>query len=502
MTQTTTTVQPQKAQILFWNAFVLLCGLLFVTAHAQPHGEFEGFMLGIRANAVKGDVVHLRQDGKFSLEAGLKLEEGDSIRSGSDGYAELLLQPGNYLRIGNDTEFQIFCDQHDRMRLKLKRGTISVEILARDSTSRFFYFADDINDLIRVITPNTVVFISHPGIFRINAVSNVQTDVVVREGEVVIAGRVVKKRHRAVVANGNVLTAEIDPKIEDKFDAWSRERAQQLIQANKLLKKESLWSNRPKNVEPSVQLSDDENRDNRGFVISAKPGAVNFVEAGVEFAHGDKDWQQLTDKSQLGDGDRLRTNANSFVELMLFPDMHLRLSGLSEIKFDQLSNESVSLKLVRGSAILDVARFDRKVVPQITVGGLSTSVVITDDGNYRIDGDAITIREGKVIFNERTVGGCHTIANGSISDCNKTQYDNFDFWSHHRGEGQMYNGRTVVSMVNYLARLRRLRFRNTGFWFQQPGQTSYTFVPFSSERFRSPYGGSYSTVLAPRRRFI
>jgi hypothetical protein len=57
----------------------------------------------------------------------------------------------------------------------------------------------------------------------------------------------------------------------------------------------------------------------------------------------------------------------------------------------------------------------------------------------------------------------------------------------------------TVAMVTHLARLRGYRNKNTGFWYQHPGLTSYTFVPFTSQLFRSPYGGNYSTVLMPRR---
>ena len=142
----------------------------------------------------------------------------------------------------------------------------------------------------------------------------------------------------------------------------------------------------------------------------------------------------------------------------------------------ELSNDSVSLKLLRGSAILDVARFERKLGSQITLSGPSRSVVVDDLGNYRIDvrsdGEAITVREGKVIFNERSVGACRMIAGDTVNDCDKKRYDNFDFWSHHRGEGQMYNGRVTMAMVTQLTRVRRNRFRNTGFWFQEPGQMS------------------------------
>jgi hypothetical protein len=52
-------------------------------------------------------------------------------------------------------------------------------------------------------------------------------------------------------------------------------------------------------------------------------------------------------------------------------------------------------------------------------------------------------------------------------------------------------------MATHLAALRRKRFKTAGFWYQQPGKTSYVFVPFTSLMFRSPYGGNYTTALAP-----
>jgi hypothetical protein len=156
-----------------------------------------------------------------------------------------------------------------------------------------------------------------------------------------------------------------------------------------------------------------------------------------------------------------------------------------------------------GAAIVDVALFDPKRMPQIKVAGPATSVFIAEYGNYRIDafasGDAVTIREGKATFNDRLLSACRRISAGTVVECDKKKrYDNFDVWSQHRGEGELYNGRAHVALASHLARLRQYRFRNAGFWFQQPGQTSYTFVPFYSLLFRSPYGGSYSTVLQRR----
>lgn len=489
---------PRFINIAFVFIVMIAMALPGVATEAQRQESFEGFMRGIRANAVKGTVFYQRQDAQFGFEPGLKLEEGDFIKTSPDSFAELLLQPGNYLRAGGDTDVQLVCDEYEKMKLKLDRGTIILEILARETSYNWL----EAHELIRVITPSAVVFITAPGIFRINAPAADRTELIARNGEAYINGQRVKKKRRAVSSRGNVSITEIDTKYEDPFDAWAHERADTLVKANKSLKRESPWAEKRKEgMETSVELpeEDDQNRSN-SYVVSAKPGTVNFVEDGVEFSNDENEWEPLTDKSEIEDGDKLRTATNSFAELMLFPDMYFRLDSASEVLFAQLSNDAISINVLRGSAILDVARFDRKLLPQITIAGPTTSGVINDSGNYRIDanGDQITVRDGKLMTSGRSVGSCNRIAGAVVSHCNETA-DNFDRWSEHRGEGRWFGGREIMATAALLARLRRQRFRNTGFWFQQPGQTSYVFVPFTSEFFRSPYGGNYSTVLAPRR---
>ena len=479
----------------------LICGLFLVAiaipALAQQQGSLNGFMTGIRANAVKGSVSFERGDGSSDLEPGLKLEQYDVLKSGAGAYYELLLQPGNYFRVGPESQLQILNDEVDKMKLKLNEGTISLEIVTKDTAS--FANPREAYELIRIITPDAEVFINGPGIFRINAGTGKHTELIVRNGEAVINGREVKKNRRAIASSDSVNTAEIDPRTEDTFDAWSHERADALVQANKLLKDSAPWARKKKEgLETSVDLPDEGQRSGGNpYVVSAKPGAVTFVEAGVELTGPHKFLEQITEKSQLEAGDTLRTDEHSFAELMLFPDTHLRMDQSSEVLFEQLSNDSISVKLLRGSAILDVAWFDRKESPQITLVGPSATVVIAEQGNYRIDSNALTIRDGKVMFNERAVGACRRISSGNVSECDKKRTDNFDIWSQHRGEGRSYDGSVTVSMVTYLARLRHLRFKNTGFWYQTPGQVYYTFVPFKSVIFRSPYGGNYSTALSP-----
>ena len=490
---------------MIYLMILIITGLTF---QDEPRQEtLEGFISGIRANAVKGEVFYQRGDGKFNLESGHKLQEGDFIKTASNSYAELLLQPGSYLRIGENSELQIFSDATDKMRLKLNQGTISIEVMLKEGEDslRYYETLSQVYELIRVITPNAEVFITRSGIFRINSQGAGRTELVVRDGEAVMNGRRVKEKRSAVSSKEGVTIAEIDSKLEDSFDVWSRERADESIRSNRSLKKEAPWAKDRKDeddIKPDYPADPAQNRRNR-LVVSAKPGAIHFVETGVEVSRPTKEWEPLTDKSQVESGDRVRTSAHSFAEISVLADISLRVDSKSEVWFEQLSNETISVKLQQGSAILDVTRYETKEAPQISLAGASTSVVITEEGNYRIDikpnGDEITIRDGKVTFKDRSIGSCKKISAGTISDCERKISDNFDAWSDHRGEGTIFGRRGEISMAAHLDRVRRLRSRNTGFWYQNPGKTHCTFVPFSSNLFRSPYGGSYSTVLSPRR---
>jgi hypothetical protein len=456
---------------------------------------------GLRVNAAEGNIVYVRQDAKFDVEPDLALELGDTLRTGANGRAELLLQPGNLLRVGGDTECHFIDDRYDRLKMLLNKGSVSFELLKNDweDTSDFFETLKQGFELIRIITPNSEVLIVQPGIFRIN-VADGRTELVVRRGEAIIDGRRVKEKRTGVAARGSVNISEFDVKIEDAFDVWARERAEKLVETNRSLKKDAPWAGKKEGREGLVDLPASEQNSNNPYVVSARPGAVNFVETGVEFNSENKTWQELTDKSQLVAGDKLRTSRHSFVELMMFPDLYLRVDRESEVLLEQLSNETIAVKVLRGSAILDVARFDRKELPEISISGPTSSAIVAEEGNYRINArpitDEIVVRKGKVLIQERSIGSCRIISGGNTAECDRKIVDNFDVWSQHRGEGQHFSG---AAMATRLAQLRRRRFKNTGFWYQHPSRGHYTFVPFFSTYFRSPYGGTYSSVLSPRR---
>jgi hypothetical protein len=457
---------------------------------------------GLRVNVVEGDVAYVREDGKFTLEANYELKQADSVRTGANGRAELLLQPGNLLRVGGDTDCKVLDDRYERLKLLLNKGTLSFELLKNDGedTTDFFESLKQGFELIRIITPHSEILLTQPGIFRINLTEG-RTELIVRRGEAVLNGRRVKEKRAGVLARGSFSLVEIGTKVEDAFDVWARERADKLTEINHSLKKDAPWAKKKEGREGLVDIPPSELRGgNNPQVVSARPGAVNFVETGVEFSSEKKPWEEVTDKSHVSTGDKLRTTRDSFVELMMFPDLYLRVDGESEVLFEELSNETIAFRVLRGSAILDVARFDRKELPQISIGGATMSAFVAEDGNYRINarlaGEEIMIRKGKLMIQDRSIGACRIVSASNTAECDRKVVDNFDVWSQHRGEGQHFNG---TAMATRLAQLRRRRFKNTGFWYLHPVKAQYTFVPFFSSYFRSPYGGQYSTALSPRR---
>jgi hypothetical protein len=485
---------------------LLILSTLVAPIPAQEQEEqienIPAVLSGLRANAVEGDVVYMRENAKFNVETDLELKQADTLRTGANARVELLLQPGNFLRAGANTECQFADDRYDRLKFLLNKGSLTFELIKNDweDTSDFFESLKQGFELIRVITPDSEVFITQPGIFRINTADG-RTELVVRRGEALIDGRRVKEKRVAVAGRGSVNVSDADVKAEDPFDAWCRERSEKLIEANHTLKKDAPWAKKKEGREAMVDIpASDQRGGNNPHVVSARPGAVNFVEAGVEFSSENKPWEELNEKSVLVPGDKLRTGRHSFAELTMFPDLYLRVDGESEVLFEKLSNEAVAFKVLRGSAILDVSRFERKELPEISLGGPSSSAVVAEEGNYRINArgatEEIVVRRGKVLMQDKSIGSCRIISGGNTSECDRKVNDNFDVWSQQRGEGQHFTGSL---MATRLAQLRRRRFKSTGFWYQYAAKGQYTFVPFFSTYFRSPYGGTYSSVLAPRR---
>ncbi len=490
---------------LIWLGSLLLLPAGVIGAQAAQDKAPEVLISGGWVNVVEGRASYEHGALAYVLPVGKQLESGDLISTGRDARIELLLNPGYYLRLGAQTECRFLDTDVDNIKLQLDAGTAGFEVLKHDD-----YRMGDVPDtlayeLITIVTPSGEIAIRMGGIYRINVAADGRTELFVREGEAVMGRARVKAQLVAhMAASGAVEVNAFDPKVEDSFDVWCRKRAQALVAANRTLKN-SAWRKAQRNgAEVALDVSLPKAQGQSRFVVSAAPGLVNFVEADVDVRRTGEDWQELATGGALKTGDTLRTGAHRRVELLLLPDVYLRVDGDSEVAFTELSFDAVALRLLRGAAILDVVKFEQKRSPQLAVSGPLSTFMVVGAGNYRLDskpgGDEMLVRKGRVVRAGQTIGSCRRVVGGVAMNCADDDEDSFDLWSAERGKDTRLD---AGSLGRFLAKLNSERVMWTGFWHRQTQQDGYyTFVPYTIG-FRSPYGGDYPvSFFRWRRQFI
>ncbi|PYV87454.1 MAG: hypothetical protein DMG05_17620, partial [Acidobacteria bacterium] len=119
--------------------------------------------------------------------------------------------------------------------------------------------------------------------------------------------------------------------------------------------------------------------------ISAKSGMVNYVEGKpIVFTSDNQQGSKVSARDQLKSGDRLQTEENDRVEILLNPGSYLRVAANSEIRILQTSFDDMHFGMTRGVAILESAAFDKKV-HSIKISTPSGDLQILANGLYRFE---------------------------------------------------------------------------------------------------------------------
>lgn len=181
-------------------------------------------------NFVTGEVTFRRagSDAWQQLATTDELRAGDAVRTGADGRAEILLNPGSYLRLGETSEFELTDPSLDALRVKLLKGSALVEAAG--------YGEDDV--AMTLDTPRTSVSLVRSGVYRVNVEASGATEVFVRKGRALVgAGRTMLKEgmFARVGAAGIAEVAKFDKKEKDALDVWGKGRAQELARAQSRL---------------------------------------------------------------------------------------------------------------------------------------------------------------------------------------------------------------------------------------------------------------------------
>lgn len=186
-------------------------------------------------NLIEGTVsVRRKTDSDWKPAVGQKrLKTGDRLRTGLDGRAELLLNPGSYLRLDRESEIELTDPTLDKLVVTLTSGTTLFEVTGTKETQLY----------ITVETPRGRVLITRAGVYRIGVRPDGAVEATIRKGELRLASEAGQKigDGRVVILDGkSVNVAKVDKKApEDAFEAWSRGRAEMLAQANERLRRQA-----------------------------------------------------------------------------------------------------------------------------------------------------------------------------------------------------------------------------------------------------------------------
>lgn len=166
------------------------------------------------------------------------LSAGDTVKTGSYGRAEVLLNPGSYLRIAENSEFEMTDPSLDSLSIKIVKGSCLIEVTGADETEMS----------IEAITPQSKIMIDRRGLYRVNVTSTNRTELLVLKGTAIISGESaiatnVKDGRMASVSGGQITTATFDKRNQDAFDLWSQDRGETLVAANSRLSQRHIARN-------------------------------------------------------------------------------------------------------------------------------------------------------------------------------------------------------------------------------------------------------------------
>jgi hypothetical protein len=173
-------------------------------------------------NFVEGKVTVARQNGKSGyLLKGDELEIGDRVSTGAGGKAEILLNPGSFVRLAENSVFEFATTSSEDLQLKLGSGSAMFEVITDDE----FTFA--------VNTPKANFYIVKSGVYRVDVLGDGAGKIEVWKGRA-NAGRTEIKSGKQATVNGNqtATLAKFDRDEKDALEVWSKSRAKELAKIN------------------------------------------------------------------------------------------------------------------------------------------------------------------------------------------------------------------------------------------------------------------------------
>jgi len=211
-------------------SFGIVLGLSIIAA-AQNREKFVISAQAGGVNAVSGRVeIRASKAADWSLLSVTdNLKTGDMVRTASDGRVEMLLNPGSYFRVGENSEFELTDNSLEKLEVRLTRGTAIIEATGADETEL----------AINITTPHAKMVIIKRGLYRVNVTPGDTTELFVRKGRVMLADThmKVKEGNKVIFSSTSFSVAKIQKteKSTDLIEGWSKNRGHTVALANNKL---------------------------------------------------------------------------------------------------------------------------------------------------------------------------------------------------------------------------------------------------------------------------
>lgn len=183
-------------------------------------------------NYVEGKVTVASKTKKSGyLLKGDKVEVGDKVTTGADGKAEILLNPGSYVRLAENSSFEFVTTSLDDLQLKVNGGSAMFEVIADDEFK------------IAVRTPKADFSIVTSGVYRVSVLGDGSGKIAVWKGKAQLAGfnaTEVKAGREATVNGNQIAVAKFDRDEKDALELWSKSRAKDLARVNSRLQRQDV----------------------------------------------------------------------------------------------------------------------------------------------------------------------------------------------------------------------------------------------------------------------
>ena len=164
--------------------------------------------------------------------AGYRIKAGGALRTTGNCRAELLLSPGTYLRVAENSEIEVMGTTYRGMRFRVVRGTVIIE-------------SASLNPRIHSLTlaaPSGNLHVQSRGLYRLDVLPGQKPAVSVYKGRVLWTGAggrktQLKSGRRWLLGNSS---SSLEPRSsgldknyrKDPVNFWSRLRARELVQVN------------------------------------------------------------------------------------------------------------------------------------------------------------------------------------------------------------------------------------------------------------------------------